>query len=126
MYQFKRELLRPKCEAAFASAALIAVGLTWSPPALAQDSPVIKINAEAARSDIKVTPLRGGRFDAGRLRRKYRRPSRTRPEVHGRFRHWHLQGQAGACVGGTRVRPRSTHVLIPIGTGTTRTAIVAA
>jgi glyoxylase-like metal-dependent hydrolase (beta-lactamase superfamily II) len=42
------------------SAALIAVVLAWATPASAQDSPVIKINAEAERSDIKVTPLRAG------------------------------------------------------------------
>jgi glyoxylase-like metal-dependent hydrolase (beta-lactamase superfamily II) len=40
--------------------ALIASTLAWPALAAAQDSPVIKINAEAARSDIKITPLRGG------------------------------------------------------------------
>jgi glyoxylase-like metal-dependent hydrolase (beta-lactamase superfamily II) len=39
---------------------LIASTLAWPAVAAAQDSPVIKINAEAARSEIKITPLRGG------------------------------------------------------------------
>jgi len=34
--------------------------LAYTPAALAQDSPVDKINAEAERSDIKATPLRAG------------------------------------------------------------------
>lgn len=59
MYQSKKNSFGRNASAAF-GAALIATAFTWSPLALAQDSPVIKINAEAARSDIKVTPLRGG------------------------------------------------------------------